>query len=201
MEVSNNLITILRSPPPLNLRRPFIPRSSSMSLSSTHRVKLADSLQHDTLKTLEWPSLCNQLSAFTSTSMGLHAAQNARIPLGRTPDESRKLLAQTTAAIALQRALDFSGIEDVTEIVDSSVAGEMVSIRELCAVKRTLRSAREVFEQLKEISSDSNSNGRCVFVYIPFELHFLFVQFVVIFHLNEVILCISYVWLFHDAFT
>lgn len=89
--------------------------------------------------------------------MGLDAAQGGRIPLGRSPEESRKLLAQTTAAVALPRTVDFSGIEDVSEIVDSSISGEMVSIRELCAVKRTLKSARELFEQLQDISLNTNA--------------------------------------------
>lgn len=164
MELCNTLITI-RSSPPLNLRRPFNPRPS-ISLSSTHRVRLAESLQEETLKTLEWPSVCNQLSAFTSTSMGLDAAQCGRIPLGRSPEESRKLLAQTTAAVTLPRTVDFSGIEDVSVIVDSSVSGEMVSIRELCAVKRTLKSARELFEQLQEISLNTNAHERYIFLLI-----------------------------------
>ncbi|KAL7088946.1 hypothetical protein ACP275_13G159000 [Erythranthe tilingii] len=125
----------------------------------TERVKLAESLQLETLKILEWPSVCTQLSAFTSTSMGLKAAQSASIPLGRSPSESRRLLAQTSAAVAIPRSLDFSGIEDVSPIVDESVAGRMLSIGELCSVRRTLRSARSLFEQLQEISSHNNS--RC----------------------------------------
>ncbi|KAL7130045.1 hypothetical protein ABFS83_13G107600 [Erythranthe nasuta] len=125
----------------------------------TERVKLAESLQLETLKILEWPSVCTQLSAFTSTSMGLKAAQSASIPLGRSPSESRRLLAQTSAAVAIPRPLDFSGIEDVSPIVDESVAGRMLSIAELCSVRRTLRSARSLFEQLQEISSHHNS--RC----------------------------------------
>ncbi|KAL2504143.1 DNA mismatch repair protein MutS [Abeliophyllum distichum] len=49
---------------------------------------------------LEWPSVCTQLAAFTSTSMGLAVAQKLRIPLGRSPGESRRLLDQTSAAVA-----------------------------------------------------------------------------------------------------
>ncbi|KAI3456274.1 hypothetical protein Pfo_012937 [Paulownia fortunei] len=129
--------------------------------SDTERVKLAESLQSETLKILEWPSLCTQLSAFASTSMGLTAAQSASIPLGRSPSESRRLLAQTSAAVAISRPLDFSGIEDVSPIVDASVAGEMLSIGELCSVRRTLRSARSLIEQLEERSSHCNSYQRC----------------------------------------
>lgn len=87
--------------------------------------------------------------------MGLIAARNANIPIGRSSDESRKLLDQTTAAMAILSPLDFSGIEDVMEIVDVSVSGELLSIREICTVGRTLKAARELFEQLQQISSNS----------------------------------------------
>ncbi|XP_057764508.1 uncharacterized protein LOC130985523 isoform X2 [Salvia miltiorrhiza] len=128
---------------------------------ATDRLQLADSLQSETLKILEWPSLCNQLSAFTSTSMGLSAAQSARIPLGRTPTETRRLLDQTSAALAMPRPLDFSGIEDVSRIVDAAVAGRILMIGELCSVRRTLRSARSLIQQLEEIASGSSSHDRC----------------------------------------
>lgn len=93
--------------------------------------------------------------------MGFSAAQAGRLPLGRSPEESRRLLDQTAAAAALSRPLDFSGIEDVSETVRVSVSGELVTIGELCAVKRTLRSARELFGQLEELASrDDDSRER-----------------------------------------
>ncbi|XP_042026945.1 endonuclease MutS2-like isoform X2 [Salvia splendens] len=140
------------SPPPL--------RNLSRATASPD-PRLADSLQSEALKILEWPSLCNQLSAFTSTSMGLAAAQSARIPLGRTPTETRRLLDQTSAALTMPRPLDFSGIQDVSQIVDASVAGTMLMIGELCSVRRTLRSARSLIQQLEEIASHSSSYHRC----------------------------------------
>lgn len=93
--------------------------------------------------------------------MGLAAAQSARLPVGRTPAESRRLLDQTSAAVTMSPPLDFSGIEDVSRIVDASVAGRMLMIGELCSVRRTLRSARSLFQQLEEIASRSNSYDRC----------------------------------------
>ncbi|XP_024988739.1 uncharacterized protein LOC112523384 isoform X2 [Cynara cardunculus var. scolymus] len=123
--------------------------------TTTHRLKLAESLQDETLKILEWPSVCNQVSAFTSTTMGFSAARDGLLPIGRSPEETRRLLDQTSAAFALYLPPDFSGIEDVSEIVESSVAGQLLSIREICAVKRTLRSARELFEQLTKSSLQS----------------------------------------------
>ncbi|KAK6149905.1 hypothetical protein DH2020_017430 [Rehmannia glutinosa] len=157
MKLGHSLLTWNTPPPNLKLFRPTTTPYVALSAESeTERVKLAESLQSETLKILEWPSVCTQLSAFTSTSMGLTAAQSASVPLGRSPSESRRLLAQTSAAVAISQPLDFSGIEDISPIVDASVAGEMLSIGELCSVRRTLRSARSLIEQLEEISSQSN---------------------------------------------
>lgn len=92
--------------------------------------------------------------------MGIKAAQSANIPLGRCPSESRRLLDQTAAAAVVSQPLNFSGIEDVSSIVDASVSGEMLSIGELCSVRRTLRSARSLIEQLEESSVQSASHER-----------------------------------------
>ncbi|KAL3519738.1 hypothetical protein ACH5RR_017887 [Cinchona calisaya] len=169
MNLYNNLITLNRPPPYLTLypryHRPKSIRRLRISVSSTEstrRLQLAQSLQSETLQILEWPAVCAQLAAFTSTSMGLSAAQSARIPLGRSPEESKTLLAQTSAALAIPRPVDFSGIEDVSAIVDSAVSGNLLTIEELCLVKRTLRSARHLVEQLEEYSADNNiSSERC----------------------------------------
>lgn len=87
--------------------------------------------------------------------MGTSAARDGLVPIGRSPEESRRLLNQTSAAFALPFPPDFSGIEDVSDIIESSVARQLLSIREISAVKRTLRSARDLFEQLKKISLQS----------------------------------------------
>ncbi|XP_031130502.1 uncharacterized protein LOC116032193 [Ipomoea triloba] len=149
-----SFITFNATPPRRTLFSLRPPRFSGESTHS-HGVSLAESLQSETLEILEWPAVCSQLAAFTSTSMGLSTAQSARIPLGRSPEESRRLLAQTSAAVAVPRPLDFSGIEDVSRIVDTAVAGQMLSIREICAVKRTLIAARSLLKQLEEISFQS----------------------------------------------
>lgn len=97
--------------------------------------------------------------------MGFDAAESARIPVGRTPDESRKLLSQTSAAVAVPRPLDFTGIQDVSSIVDASVAGGILSIGELCAVKRTLAAARFLLQQLEEIASQGDFSERYIAVF------------------------------------
>lgn len=93
--------------------------------------------------------------------MGFSVARNgSNVPIGRSRDESQKLLDQTTAAALFPRPLDFSGIEDVSEIVDSSVAGQLMTVSELCAMRRTLRAAKAVLEQLEEVAVDEGSSDR-----------------------------------------
>jgi DNA mismatch repair protein MutS2 len=121
----------------------------------------SNSVQSDSLKTLEWNSICKQLSAFTSTSMGSSAANNARLPVGRTPTDSQKLLDQTSAARLIpQQQLDFSGIHDLTDILSVAVSGRLLTIPELCTVRRTLAASRELFDSLKHLASVSNHSHR-----------------------------------------
>ncbi|KAI7749448.1 hypothetical protein M8C21_029129 [Ambrosia artemisiifolia] len=121
--------------------------------SPTHQLK--HTLQQETLNILEWPSICNQVSAFTSTTMGTSAARNGRVVIGRSVEESRRLLDQTSAAFHLNMPPDFDGIDDVSGLVECSVSGRLLSIPEICAVKRMLRSARSLFQQLKKIEEES----------------------------------------------
>lgn len=104
--------------------------------------------------------MCQQLSVFTSTTMARSVARRGGIPIGKSREESQKLLNQTTAAVDFPHQLDFSAVEDISEIVRSSVAGLLVSVRELCAVKRTLKSATDLLAKLKEVSSGEDNLER-----------------------------------------
>lgn len=44
--------------------------------------------------------------------------------------------------------LDLSGVEDISGIINSAVSGHLLTVSELCKVRRTLRAARDVLEQL-----------------------------------------------------
>ncbi|MED6195753.1 hypothetical protein PIB30_117477 [Stylosanthes scabra] len=120
----------------------------------------SNSLESETLKTLEWSSVCKQVAAFTSTTMGSSAANGARLPVGRTPQESQMLLDQTTAARLIARPPDFSEIEDLSGIVAVASSGQLLTIRELCTVRRTLKAAREVLRYLEQLASDCNHPER-----------------------------------------
>ncbi|CAK7350609.1 unnamed protein product [Dovyalis caffra] len=167
MELSNHFISIKKAPilfttKPLTktLSKPF--HSNSPNSHSPKLTVPAHSLQLETLKTLEWSSLCNQLTPFTSTSMAQSITRNANIPIGKSKEDSQKLLDQTAAALAVMESgpLDFSGVEDITRILDSAVSGTLLTVGELCAVRRTLRAARAVLERLKDA-------GDCLERYAP----------------------------------
>jgi DNA mismatch repair protein MutS2 len=103
--------------------------------------------------------------------MGLSTVQKAQIPLGRTREESEKLLDQTAAAVEASemmdsRTLDLSGIEDVSEIVDSAVSGELLTISELCAMRRTLRVAKSLIEKLEHLAANVDCPERYFVVII-----------------------------------
>ncbi|KAL5985216.1 hypothetical protein ACLOJK_036454 [Asimina triloba] len=132
--------------------RPNFHRLTIIRCSAKAQAKILEELHQETEWTLDWHSICLQVSAFTSTPMARSLAQNGNLPFGRDREESEKFLRQTAAAARLPRPLDFSGIEDVTGIVSSSVAGQLGTIGELCLVQRTLHSARRVLEQLHDNS-------------------------------------------------
>ncbi|OMO65175.1 hypothetical protein COLO4_31493 [Corchorus olitorius] len=141
--------------------KPKLISSVTNSLES-RTSELATTLQSETLKTLEWPAICNYLSTFTSTSMGLSLTKTAAIPVGQSPDESQRLLDQTTAALHAMEAfksepLDLSSIEDVSGIVHSAASGQMLTVRELCRVRRMLAAARAVSEKLGAVAAGGSS--------------------------------------------
>ncbi|KAK4761169.1 hypothetical protein SAY87_006062 [Trapa incisa] len=159
MELARNrLVGISHGPPSLIypsriLLKPILSLSNSAE-SHPCRFALAQTLQSETLKILEWNSLCNQLSPFTSTSMGFRATEHAAIPIGETIEESMKLLEQTGAAVLAAEAgpWDFSKIEDVTSIIDASANGQMLTVGEICRVRRTLVAAMKAAEMLESVA-------------------------------------------------
>ncbi|CAN0892439.1 Endonuclease MutS2 [Linum grandiflorum] len=133
------------------------------SFTGVHsQLTLPNSLQSDTLQALEWDSLCAHLARFTSTSTARSVAQRATIPIGSSPEESQKLLDQTSAAISVMNSgppLDLSQFQDIAEIVDSAVSGTLLTVGELCSVRRTLIAARTVAERLIQIDDGSDRIG------------------------------------------
>ncbi|XVF40515.1 hypothetical protein PTKIN_Ptkin01aG0119800 [Pterospermum kingtungense] len=137
------------------------PINSVANSPDSRSSELAAVLQSETLKILEWPSLCNYLSPFTSTSMALSLTKTAAIPVGQSPEESQKLLDQTTAALHAMEALkseplNLSAIEDVSGILHSAASGQLLTVRELCRVRRMLGASRAVSEKLAEVAQEGS---------------------------------------------
>ncbi|KAJ8761396.1 hypothetical protein K2173_001527 [Erythroxylum novogranatense] len=153
MQLYSHFLPINTSPS--LLLKPFKTLKPLCSLSDTRKLALTHSLQAQTLQTLEWPSLCHRLSPFTSTSMGHSATQNANIPIGQSLEESLKLLDQTEAALNVMESgpLNLSEIEDIRAIVNSATSGTLLTVGELCVVRRTLSASSAILEKLKEEKS------------------------------------------------
>lgn len=95
--------------------------------------------------------------------MGVSAAHKAQIPFGKSKEESQKLLNQTAAAVDAVATIgsppsDFQSIEDISEIVNAAVLGKLLTINELCSVRRTLIAAKALFQKLEDLASKADSN-------------------------------------------
>ncbi|KAJ6862946.1 hypothetical protein NC652_039730 [Populus alba x Populus x berolinensis] len=113
MELSNHFISIKKSPilffttkPTKMGCKPFYTKALTKPFDS-HSLKLtppARSLQLETHKTIEWSSLCNQLTPFTSTLMGKSITRNVKILIGKSKEESQKLIDQIVAVLAVMES-------------------------------------------------------------------------------------------------
>jgi DNA mismatch repair protein MutS2 len=88
--------------------------------------------------------------------MGILVAREGYLLIGASVEESDKLQAQTEAARSLSTPLNFSGIEDLRGIVAGVLSGNVCTVTQLCAVKKTLSSARHLHDQVQQ--------GRVLFV-------------------------------------
>ncbi|CAH2065555.1 unnamed protein product [Thlaspi arvense] len=137
---------------------PTVLRVATPSASRTTSSEDSQSIENQTLQVLEWRALCDQLSPFASTSMGNSATKNADIPVGKSPEESRTLLDETVAALAAMEVMEsrrfgLSEILDLSDIVERAIAGQLLTVRELCAVRSTLMAASSVFKKLKRAAN------------------------------------------------
>ena len=98
----------------------------------------------ETLDLLEWQRVCQNLSTFAATKLGVVAARQLRLPTTQT--ESEKLLAQTKEIYNLEQELDsgwgFKGIKDVGAALERSGIGGILSARELLDIATTLAGMR-----------------------------------------------------------
>jgi DNA mismatch repair protein MutS2 len=103
--------------------------------------------------------VCTRLADFAATAAGRAACGERRVPVGRSQEESEKLIEQTAAAVLLSAPLDFDGVQDVSAVVAAAAGGRRLSVREICALGRSIRAARQVFDQLQRLA-DETTEGR-----------------------------------------
>ena len=109
----------------------------------------------ETLDLLEWNRVCQNLSTFAATKLGVVAARHLKLPDSQA--ESQRLLAQTKEIYNLEQQLDsgwtFKGIRDVGASLERSAIGGVLSAKELLNIATTLagmRYLRRLIDQKNE---------------------------------------------------
>ncbi len=119
-------------------------RYNTLSAFSVNLLSIL--IQAETLKLLEWQRLCQHLATFASTKLGAIAARNIVLPQSQT--ESEVLLAQTEEITALEAAVDselsFEGIGDISESLERSTLGGIISGQDLLLIATTLAGMRRL---------------------------------------------------------
>ncbi|PVH36027.1 hypothetical protein PAHAL_7G340700 [Panicum hallii] len=135
--------------------------SSSQTLLSSPSLETPEARQIrlETESALEWGSVCARLADFAATSAGRAACVEGRVAVGRSREESERLIEQTAAAVLLSAPLDFGGVEDVSAVVAAATGGRLLAVREICVVGRSIRAARGVFDQLQSLAQETQ-DGR-----------------------------------------
>jgi DNA mismatch repair protein MutS2 len=103
-------------------------------------------IHEETLALLEWPRLCQHVSTFAATKLGMIAARHLVIPV--TQADCLTLLAQTQEVYKLENqltgGLSFDGINDIGEALDRADRAGILTGKELLAVATTVAGVRNL---------------------------------------------------------
>jgi len=103
-------------------------------------------IQSETLELLEWHRLCQHLSTFAATKLGVIAARHLKIPDFQV--ESEQLLEQTKEVYQLESrlttGLSFEGIQDIGDSLERAERSGILAGDELLAIATTLAGARNL---------------------------------------------------------
>ncbi|MEC4818845.1 MAG: endonuclease MutS2 [Scytonema sp. PMC 1069.18] len=103
-------------------------------------------IQSETLELLEWSRLCQHLSTFAATKLGVIAARHLAIPTSQA--ESEQLLTQTKEVYELESrlvsGLSFEGIQDIGDSIERAELQGILSGEELLAIATTLAGTRNL---------------------------------------------------------
>ena len=110
----------------------------------------------ETLDLLEWHRVCQNLSTFAATKLGVVAARHLKLPTSQA--ESEKLLAQTKEIYNLEQQLDsgwtFKGIQDIGASLERSAIGGVLSAKELLNLATTLAGVRYLRRSIDQKSEE-----------------------------------------------
>lgn len=103
-------------------------------------------IQSETLELLEWHRLCQHLSTFAATKLGVVAARHLQIPTSQV--ESEQLVAQTQEVYQLESrlasGLSFDGIQDIGDFLERAELQGNLTGDELLMIATTLYGARNL---------------------------------------------------------
>ncbi|MEL6439472.1 MAG: endonuclease MutS2 [Cyanobacteria bacterium J06621_8] len=118
----------------------------------------------ETLDLLEWQRLCQHLSTFAATKLGVVAARRLRLPT--TQAESEQLLRQTKEIYNLEQELDsgwtFKGIKDVGASLERAGIGGILAAKELLDLATTLAGMRYLRRLIDAKSEELVTLGQLV---------------------------------------
>ncbi|MBO3462085.1 endonuclease MutS2 [Aetokthonos hydrillicola Thurmond2011] len=103
-------------------------------------------IQSETLELLEWHRLCQHLSTFAATKLGVIAA--SQLHICNSQSESEQLLAQTKEVYELESrltsGLSFDGIQDIGDSLERAERQGVLAADELLAIATTLAGTRNL---------------------------------------------------------
>lgn len=122
------------------------------------RPPSAEDLDAEARELLQWPELSAQVRAFTATTLGVRACTPA-LPLGATPEESARLLAETTAAATLRARGGlprevFEGTRDIRAFVAGAARGRVLSGSSLADIATTVAACAAVLRHVSDDHAD-----------------------------------------------
>jgi len=102
--------------------------------------------QAKTLELLEWSRLCQHLSTFAATKLGVAVSQQLGVPATQAESLNRLQQTQEMAELEAQAAagLSFDGIHDIGPALDRSERQGLLSGAELLQIATTLAAARQL---------------------------------------------------------
>lgn len=102
--------------------------------------------QAKTLELLEWSRLCQHLSTFAATKLGVAVSQQLGVPTTQAESLDRLQQTQEMAELEAQAAagLSFDGIHDIGPALDRSERQGLLSGPELLQIATTLAAARQL---------------------------------------------------------